>query len=169
MLAAGGHYWNASMFVWRVDRILADYRKFLPATADALDALAPAIGTERYEHVLADVWERTDRTTIDYGIAERADKVAVVPADIGWEDVGSWARLAEIVTTSENWAAGDHVAEGSSGNYVWAPGKTVALIGVDNLIVVDTEDALLIATKERSEEVKTIVERLRRDDRGELL
>jgi len=92
-----------------------------------------------------------------------------VPADIGWQDVGSWARLAEIVSKADNWASGDLVAEDSHSNYVWAPQKTVALIGVEGLVIVDTPDALLITTKEGSEDVKTIVDRLKRDDREDLL
>lgn len=169
MVAAGGHYWNAGMFVWRVDEILRAYEKHLPKTAAAMAALREAIGSPRYESVLAEVWEETDRTTVDYGIAEKADNVAVVPADIGWQDVGSWARLAEIVSKGDNWASGDLVAEDAHDNYVWAPAKTVALIGVEGLVVVDTPDALLITTKERSEDVKTIVDRLKREDREDLL
>jgi mannose-1-phosphate guanylyltransferase len=169
MVAAGGHYWNAGMFVWRVEEILHAYEKHLPKTAAAITALRDAIGSPRYESVLAEVWEETDRTTVDYGIAEKADNVAVVPADIGWQDVGSWARLAEITSKADNWASGDLVAEDAHGNYIWAPGKTIALIGVDGLVVVDTEDALLITTKDRSEDVKTIVDRLKREDREGLL
>ncbi|HEU5287190.1 MAG TPA: mannose-1-phosphate guanylyltransferase [Candidatus Limnocylindria bacterium] len=169
MLAAGGHFWNAGMFVWRVTDIIASYREHLPNTARAMDALAQAVGSPRYESVLAEVWEETDRTTIDYGVFEKATNVAVVAADIGWHDVGSWARLADIVQTSENWSSDGHVAVGSTGNYAWAPGKTVALVGVDDLIVVDTPDALLIASKDRSEEVKEVVDRLRREEREDLL
>jgi mannose-1-phosphate guanylyltransferase len=169
MVASGGHYWNAGMFVWRVEEILRAYELHLPRTAKAIEALRDAIGSPRYESVLAEVWEETDRTTVDYGIAEKADNVAVVPADIGWHDVGSWARLAQIVSKTENWASGDLVAENAQDNYVWAPGKTVALIGVEGLVVVDTPDALLITTKERSEDVKAIVDRLKRDEREDLL
>jgi len=169
MVAAGGHYWNAGMFVWRVEEILRAYERHLPRTAKALAALREAIGSPRYESVLAEVWEETDRTTVDYGIAEKADNVAVVPADIGWQDVGSWARLAEIASKSDNWTTGDLVAEESHDNYVWAPGKTVALVGVEGLVVVDTPDALLVTTKEQSEAVKTVVDRLKRDGREDLL
>ena len=95
--------------------------------------------------------------------------MAVVPADIGWQDVGSWARLSEIVSKADNWASGDLVAEDSHDNYVWSPDKLVALVGVEGLVVIDTEGALLITTKERSEDVKTIVDRLRREDREDLL
>lgn len=169
MLESGGHYWNAGMFVWRVATVIAAYRAHLPKTARAIDALVEAIGSPRYETVLGEVWEETDRTTIDYGIAERAKNVAVVPADIGWQDVGNWARLAELVATGPNWSADEHISEDSSGNYIYAPGKTVATIGVNDLIVVETPDVLLVAAKGRSEEVKAIVDRLAREEREHLL
>ncbi len=169
MLAAGGHFWNAGMFVWRVDEILRAYREHLPGTAKAIEALGDATGTPRYESVLAEVWEETDRTTIDYGIIEKAGNVAVVPADIGWHDVGSWARLAAIVGGGQNWASDDHVAIDARDNYVWAPGKLVALVGVESLVVVDTPDALLVMPKERSEDVKAVVDQLRRQEREDLL
>ena len=169
MVAAGGHYWNAGMFVWRVGTVLEAYREHLPKTSKAIEALVEATGSPRYEAVLADVWEETDRTTIDYGIIEKAHNVAVVPADIGWHDVGSWSRLADIVSRGGNWASEDHVAVGSDGNYAWAPGKTVAFVGVEGLVVVDTPDALLVASKDRAEEVKDVVDRLRREEREELL
>ena len=170
MLAAGGHFWNAGMFVWRIGDIVDAYREHLPKTAKAIDALRDAVGSPRYESVLGEVWEETDRTTIDYGILEKAHHVAVVPADIGWYDVGSWARLAGIVARDgDNWSRDELVAVGSDGNYVWAPGKTVALVGVEGLVVVDTPDALLVARKERSEEVKEVVDRLRREEHSDLL
>lgn len=169
MVAAGGHYWNAGMFVWRVADIIAAYRAHLPNTARAIDALAGAVGSPRYESVLAEIWEETDRTTIDYGVMERADNVAVVPADIGWHDVGSWARLAAIVRSADNWSSDGHVAVDADANYAWAPGKTVAFVGVEGLIVVDTPDALLVASADRSEAVKDVVDRLRREEREDLL
>jgi mannose-1-phosphate guanylyltransferase len=169
MIAAGGHYWNAGMFVWRVAEIVRAFDEHLPATAKAIHALADAVGTPRYEGVLGEVWEETDKTTIDYGILEKAKNVAVVPADIGWHDVGSWGRLAAIVQRSDNWSSDGHVAIGAGDNYAWAPGKVVALVGVEGLIVVDTPDALLVASKEHAEEVKEVVDHLRREEREELL
>lgn len=171
MIAAGGHYWNAGMFVWRVEDAIAAYHAHLPNTAKAITSLAEAIGSPRYEQVLAEVWEETDRTTIDYGVLEKAQNVAVVPADIGWHDLGSWARLADIVGKGriENWSTDGHVAVGADGNFAWAPGKTVAFVGVEGLVVVDTPDALLVTSRERSEEVKEVVDRLRREEREDLL
>jgi len=170
MLAAGGYYWNAGMFVWRVSEILAAYREHLPRTAAAMDALSEAVGTPRYESVLAEVWEETDRTTIDYGIAERARNVAVVPSEIGWQDVGDWSRLADLrIGGSGSWSAGDHIEVEGSGSYVFAPGKTVVTIGLSDLVVVETEDVLLVATRDRSEAVKQVVDRLQRDGSEHLL
>ena len=169
MIAAGGHYWNAGMFVWRVSAILDAYREHLPKTAQALDALGEAIGSPRYESVLAEVWEETDRTTVDYGIAERAKNMAVVPADIGWQDVGSWSRLADIVAASSGQSADLYIALDSVGNYVYAPGKTTVTIGVNDLIVVETDDVLFIAAKDRAEEVKAVVDRLTREQKEHLL
>ena len=169
LVAAGGHYWNAGMFVWRVAEIVRAYESHLPGTAKALHALADAVGTPRYESVLAEVWEETDKTTIDYGILEKAKNVAVVPADIGWHDIGSWGRLASVVQRGDNWSSDGHVAIRAGDNYAWAPGKLVALVGVESLIVVDTPDALLVASKDRAEEVKDVVDHLRREEREELL
>ena len=168
LIAAGGSFWNAGMFVWRVDKILEAYRELLPKTAGALDALGDAIGSPRYEGVLAEVWEETDRTTIDYGIAEKAKNMAVVPADIGWQDVGNWSRLADIAAGGRV-AAEEHIEAGGSGSYVFAPGKTVVTIGVSDLIVVDTDDVLLIAAKDRAEEVKAVVDQLTREEKEHLL
>ena len=169
MVAQGGHFWNAGMFVWRADAIIAAYREHLPKTAAALDALADAIGSPRYESVLAEVWEETDRTTVDYGIAERATNMAVVPADIGWQDVGSWSRLADLAEASAGGTADEHIAEDSVGNYVYAPGKMTVTIGVNDLIVVETDDVLLIAAKDRAEDVKAVVDRLAREEKEHLL
>jgi mannose-1-phosphate guanylyltransferase len=169
LLAAGGHYWNAGMFVWRVSAIIDAYREHLPKTAQALAALGEAIGSPRYESVLAEVWEETDRTTIDYGIAERAKNMAVVPADIGWQDVGSWSRLADIVGASARRSADEHIALDGVGNFVYVPGKTTVTIGVSDLIVVETDDVLFIAPKDRAEEVKGVVDRLTREEKEHLL
>ncbi len=169
MVAAGGHYWNAGMFLWQVATVLDAYREHLPKTASAITALESVIGSERYESVLGEVWEETDRTTIDYGIAEKATNVAVIPADIGWHDVGSWQRLAEIVAGHNNWSPDGQVAVDASAVYAWAPGKLVALIGVSDLIVVDTPDAILVSRRDRSDDVRAVVEQLREDDREDLL
>ncbi len=169
MLRAGTWLYNAGMFVFSVGRALEEYARHLPATARAIAALREVVETPRWAAVLADAWEETDRTSFDYGVMEKADRVAVVPADMGWHDVGNWARLAELVGKQDNSSGTTLLGEGNRGVYVYSPGKVVATIGVDDLVIVETEDALLVARKDRAEEVKAIVERLEREGRTELL
>ena len=169
MVRSGSYLWNAGMFVFALRRALEEYERHLGRTFAALLTLRAAVGTPRWSAVLADAWEETERTTFDYGILERADRVAVVPAEIGWHDVGNWARLAEIVEKRDKLTSANGLLEGSRGVYVYSPRKFVATVGVDDLVIVETEDVLLVARKDRSEEVKAIVERLEREGRTELL
>lgn len=170
MVRSGSYLWNAGMFVLSARGALEEYARHLPKTASALRSVEAAVGTPRFEAVLADAWEDTERTTIDFGIMEKSERVAVVPADIGWNDVGNWARLADIVLKRDKHAGGASLAgDGSPGVYVYSPGKVVITVGVEDLVIVETEDALLVCRKDRAEEVKSIVERLEREGRADLL
>ena len=169
MFRSGRHLWNAGIFVFTVSRVLDEYGRHLPRTARAIATLREAAGSARWRPVLADVWEETEQTTFDYGVMEKADRVAVVAADIGWHDVGNWARLADIVAKRDNRGAVTVLSEGSRGLYVYSPGKVVAAVGVEDLIIVETPDALLVCRKDRAEEVKAVVDRLQHEGRTELL
>jgi mannose-1-phosphate guanylyltransferase len=169
MVRTGTHLWNAGMFVFLASRALEEYDRHLPRTGAALRAVLAVADTPRLRPVLADAWEETEQTTIDYGVMEKADRVAVVPADIGWHDVGNWARLADIVEKRHTKSSQALVGEGSRGVYVYSPEKVVAAIGVEDLVIVETEDALLVCRRDRAEEVKAIVERLQREGRTDLL
>ena len=169
MLRDGTFLWNAGMFVFSVARGLGEYERHLGRTHAAIAALRVAAGSSRWGAVLADAWEETERTTFDYGVMEKADRVAVVPADIGWYDVGNWPRLAEIVEKKNRRRASTLLGDRPAGVYVYSPGKVVATLGVDDLVIVETDDAILVARKDRAEEVKAIVERLEREGRTELL
>jgi mannose-1-phosphate guanylyltransferase len=169
MFRTGTHLWNAGMFVFLASRMLEEYDRHLPKTGAAVRALLESAGTPRFQPVLADAWEETEQTTIDYGVMEHADQVAVVPANIGWHDVGNWARLADIVLNRHTKTSKALLGEGSKGVYVYSPEKVVAAIGVEDLVIVETDDALLVCRKDRAEEVKAIVERLQREGRTDLL
>ncbi|MFZ5482172.1 MAG: mannose-1-phosphate guanylyltransferase [Myxococcota bacterium] len=149
LLAGGRHLWNAGMFVWRAEVLLDAVRAHLPATHAALAAGA---------------WERTDATSIDYGVMERAANVRVVPADFGWSDVGSWDALAEVLPGGEGGAvvADVAVAEDAHRNVVHAPGRLVALSGVEDLLVVDTGDVLLVARRGDAQAVRALLEEVER-------
>ncbi len=157
MLADGRHLWNAGMFVFRVDAFTAELATHAPRTASALVRLSNGAS-------IAEVWPETDATSVDYGVMERAATVVAIPGNFGWSDIGSWNALADVLP-AEPWGvgvAGTVIAEHANGNVVHAPGKVVALLGVEDLIVVDTQDALLVARKGDAQAVRHILAELER-------
>jgi mannose-1-phosphate guanylyltransferase len=163
-VADGLHTWNSGMFIWTTDRVMAEFDRQLPDTATKLNEVARAFGSPHHAEVLAKVWPTIDKETIDYGIMEGASDVAVIPVDIGWSDVGSWASLLDIIPPNESGnviISGEHLPLDTSGTLIQAS-KLVATIGLRDMIIVDTEDALLICPRDRSQEVKKIVERLQK-------
>ena len=169
-VADGNFFWNAGMFFWKASTVLELMRHHLPKTATLLAGL-PSFKNRTFRAKLAEIYPRCENISIDYGIMEKADEVAGLPVDdIGWNDVGSWEAVYTLAAKDKdkNAARGDLIAENSRGNYVDAP-KTVALVGVDDLIVVDTPDALLIAHRSKSQDVSKIVKTLEAKKREELL
>lgn len=163
-LASGQYLWNASMFVWRVDTLLAALRTFLPEVHEILTAIAAAWDTPQREARLADLWPRLPDVTIDEGIMEHAERIAVVPGSFGWTDLGDWDALARVLTTdaAENVVInGHHIAEDTSATLVISSGRPVATLGVRNLVIVDTDDVLLVCDRTRAQEVRRIVQRLK--------
>lgn len=159
LLAEGGVLWNGGMFVWTVDTISSAFKTHLPATAHAMQALAAHGNIE-------EVWSQMDATSIDYGILERCkDGVIAVSCDFGWSDLGSWPAAAGIMPVVEGGVAeaGGTVSIRSAGNIVYAPGKLVALLDVEDLIIVDTDDVLLVTKKSSSAKIPELLNRLRKD------
>ncbi len=171
-LADGRYYWNGGIFVSRVERLLAEYERQMPELYNGMNRIAAALGTNEQESVLADVWPTMPDISIDYGLMEGAKKVAVVPMQVGWNDLGSWDALESVVAQDE---AGNYPVDGeilpmnSKGNIVAADKRLVALIDVHDLIVIDAGDALLIGKKESIQQVKQVVAELQAADRSELL
>ena len=169
-LAAGNFYWNAGMFFWRTSVLLNALRLFLPKTATLLASL-PAFSHRQFASRLKDVFPKCENISIDYAVLERANNVAGIAAgDIGWNDVGSWNAVYELEKRDKEGNAfkAPALAEQSTGNYIHAE-KLVALIGVKDLIVVDTPDALLIADRSCAQQVGEIVKRLEKSGRHDLL
>ena len=170
-LAAKRFYWNAGMFFWRADVLLDSLRRHLPKTATLLASL-PRFASRQFQSTLAQVFPRCENISIDYAVLERATNVVGFACDdIGWNDVGSWNAVYELVARDREGNAARSVilSADSSGNYVDAGNKLVALLGAHNLVVVDTPDALLIADRERAQQVGDIVKRLEQDRRHDLL
>ena len=170
-IAAGNFYWNSGMFFWKTSVLLDALRRFLPKTASLLASLPP-FESRQFAAKLQEVFPLSDNISIDYAVLERAANVVGIPAgDIGWNDVGSWNAVYELQKRDAqgNAMRADALAEDSTGNYVDAEGKLVALLGVKDLIVVDTPDALLIAGRSHAQQVGELVNRLEKSGREELL
>lgn len=161
-LQAGNFAWNAGMFFWKTAVLLDALRRYLPKTASLLASL-PRFGARGFAARLAEVFPRCDNISIDYGVLERASRVTGIPTgDIGWNDVGSWNAVYELHRRDRqgNALRGPAILQASSRNYVDAEHKLVALLGVNDLIVVDTPDALLIADRRRAQQVGDLVKLL---------
>ncbi|HWB95217.1 MAG TPA: mannose-1-phosphate guanylyltransferase [Bryobacteraceae bacterium] len=170
-LKAGNFYWNAGMFFWRASVLLDALRSHLPRTATLLASL-PAFDDPHFGSRLEEVFPRCENISVDFAVLEKAANVVGIPCEeIGWNDVGSWNAVYELLPRDPhgNVVDRDHICEDSSGNYVDARGKVVALLGVENLVVVDTPDALLIASRDRAQQVGEIVKILERRKRDDLL
>jgi len=168
---AGNYYWNAGMFFWKTSVLLDALRAYLPKTATLLASL-PEFSSRRFESKLQEAFPHCQNISIDYAVLERANNVVgFATSDFGWNDVGSWNAVYELLPRDEsaNIFRGHALVHDSSGNYVDAEGKLVALLGVKNLVIVDTPDALLIADRSRSQEVGELVKKLEHRNRHELL
>ena len=170
-LAAGNFYWNSGMFFWRTEVLLDELRRQLPKTATLLAAL-PKFGARDFPSRLARAFPLCDNISIDYAVMEKAARVSgIAAADFGWNDVGSWNAVYELLPRDErgNVIPTCGVCLDSHRNFVDAGRKTVALLGVSDLIVVDTPDALLVAARDKAQQVGEIVKTLERARREELL
>lgn len=163
MVASGRYSWNSGMFVWRVDRILAEFQAQMPALYAQLMEVEAALEQPDYTAVLARTWGRVAEQTIDYGVMEHAMDVVVIPVDIGWTDVGSWASLAELLPPDQNGNifVGPCKEIDTHDTLVFAGKRLVATIGVQDLVIVDSEDALLVCARQREQEVRQMVDLLR--------
>ena len=177
-LSSGNYYWNAGMFFWRARTYLDCLERYLPSTHAALARVAESIGTRRYSSALARAYPKLENISVDYAILERATRdpansqnVFVLPADIGWSDIGSWSAVYDLLASAPgvNVSAAALCAIDASGNYVWSSKKLVALLGVSDLVVVETPDALLICPRSRAQDVSRIVKSLESSNKRRLL
>jgi mannose-1-phosphate guanylyltransferase len=176
-VASGNYHWNAGMFFWRVSTFLDALKKYLPKTSVALESLASSIGTKSYENKFRSTYPRLENIAVDHAILEAATRekgaarVFAIPAEIGWSDIGSWTALHEQSSSAsgQNVLAGAGHMLDAEGNFIWSPSKFVAAIGVHNLVVVETADALLICPRDRSQDVGKIVKWLEENRRKDLL
>jgi mannose-1-phosphate guanylyltransferase/mannose-6-phosphate isomerase len=170
-LAAGDYFWNSGMFVFRTDVLLAELERYEPGIVAACrEALSLAQRDLDFVRLDADSFEKSRSISIDYAVMEQTDKAAVVPCDLGWNDVGAWSSLWSLLQRDQagNVVQGDVLIHDSRDSFVRSEKGLTALIGVKNLVVVVTDDAVLVADKHRSEDVKAIVDRMKEARRPEL-
>jgi mannose-1-phosphate guanylyltransferase len=170
-LASGDFLWNSGMFVWRADAIISEIEKCLPDLYAELMKIDKAIGTPQYQSTLELVYGMIRGISIDYGVMEKSGQVYVIPGTFGWSDIGSWDEVCRISgkDDSGNTITGKVIQKDTKNTYIYSPEKVVATIGVEDLIIVNTDDALLICKKGRSQEVKEVSDYLRRKQMNEYL
>jgi mannose-1-phosphate guanylyltransferase len=162
-LESGDFYWNSGMFIWRVDAILNEIEKYMPELYEGLEELVPAINKTEYNTTLANIYGKLRNISIDYGIMEKSQNVYLIKGDFSWSDVGSWEEVYQLSDKDENGNAviGNVFTEMTVDSYVFSPNKFTSVIGVDNLIIINTDDALLVCRRDKSQDVKKIVEHLK--------
>jgi mannose-1-phosphate guanylyltransferase len=171
-LSDGGYLWNSGIFAFRADVILEEIRRAMPVLGEQLDAIDAAFGKPSYKKTLQRIFPECPSISIDYGVMEKSKRIAVVPADFGWSDVGSFAALPDVKPTDRqgNVAEGDAVVVDSHNVVVIAKGgRPVAVVGIDDVVVVDAGDAVLVCRRDRAQDVRQAVEELSRRGRDEVL
>jgi mannose-1-phosphate guanylyltransferase len=179
-LATGRYYWNAGMFLWSARTLANALREHLPGTARHLEKIAAAWGTPQFAGVYRRLYGKCENISVDYAVleprsrkGEQRSRICCIPADFGWSDLGSWTALhehhARDGVRSNVFDAANGMAFDAQGNYIHAPGKFVAAVGVNDIVVVETGDALLVTTRSRSQDVGKLVKEMERRKLHKLL
>ena len=166
-LEAEDHSWNSGMFIWQVNKVLDEIQRQMPQLNAALEEIAAAWGKPEYQEVLAKVWDKLDKVSIDFGIMEGAQNVAVIPArGLGWSDVGSWNAVYEVLPkTAEGNVVNcaDFVSADTLNSLIFANGdsdRLIVTLGVSDMVIVDTKDVLMVCDKEYAQRVRDVVNQL---------
>lgn len=163
-LESGEYYWNSGIFIWKAATILEEMKAHLPELHGQLMRIDQALEDARAPQVLEEVWEQVRPISIDVGVMERAARVLVLPLDVGWSDVGDWAALADLFPQDEDGnvvVRTKHVGVDTTGCLVYGSGRLVATLGLKDLVIVDTGDVVLVCLKDRTQDVRLLVDRLR--------
>ena len=170
-LRSGQYYWNSGIFIWKVSVILKLFQRFLPRIHNGLKEIEGKFCGVEAVSLLERIYPSLDSISVDYGILERLDEALVMPVDFGWNDVGSWDTLGSIFPADDNGniLKAEHLGIDTKESIIYGGKKLIATIGIYNTVIVDTDDALLICSRERSQDVKYIVDHLREHGKTELL
>ncbi len=168
---AGDFYWNSGMFIWKISAILSEMESLMPELYEGVINIRKAIGTADYNKVLQREYGQFKSISIDYGIMEHSKKVYLIKGEFDWSDVGNWEAVYQLSDKSEddNVLSGDIYSEGLKGSIIRTKKKFTALVGVENLIVVETDDALLICDRDKAQSVKQVVDHLKMKKKNDLI
>lgn len=170
-IATGKYFWNANNYVWKATALVEAFKKYQPVTYDAMMPVLETIGSSSFAKDLEVAYSKVEKISIDYAVSEKADNLILIPGDFGWNDIGDWSVVHELRTKTDAGNAimcevdkqGDVAFHDSHNNLVHTHDRLIALVGVDDTIVVDTGEILLVMPKSRSQDVKKIVEQLKEE------
>ena len=170
-VASGDYLWNSGMFIWKVSSILSNMENLMPAMYDGLIKIENSIGTTDQEQVLESEFINFKSESIDYGIMEHAKDIYIIPGAFGWDDVGSWLALERINSTNEfgNVVNGNVISIDTKNSIIHGNEKLIATVGLKDIIIIDTEDALLICDKDSTQDIKKVIENLKICNRNEYI
>ena len=168
---AGTYAWNAGMFIVRADVILEEIKTYMPELYSQLLELKPAIGTDKFNNALKQMYDNIESISIDYGVMEKSDKVYMLQSGFNWSDVGSYQTVYEMSDKDEfgNSLSGDIIAIDSKNSYIYSDKSLVAIVGLEDVVVVQTDDATLVCHRDKVQDVKKIVSHLEKSERNELV
>lgn len=170
-VATGEYAWNSGMFIWKASIILEKFKELLPDVYACIEKIGDAMNTPQEEVVIQEVYPTIPSISIDYGIMEKSDNVVVIPAEFGWNDVGSWENMDVIYDEDENGniLVGEQVTIDTKNTISYSKKRLIATVGVENLIIVETDDAILVCDKNRAQDVKLIVDELKAEGKTQFL
>ncbi|MDE5770395.1 MAG: NTP transferase domain-containing protein [Ruminococcus sp.] len=170
-LSSGKYLWNSGMFVWQVSAIEECFRTFMPEVYSGAEKIGQSFGTDSFETTLETEYNKFPSESIDFGIMEKASDIYTIPASFGWDDVGNWLAVERINDTDDNhnYIEGDVIAENCERTTICGGKRLIAAVGVEDIIIVDTDDTVLVCSKNSTQDVKKIIARLKKDNRTELI
>ena len=168
---SGEYAWNSGMFIWKASKILKNFEQFLPSIYKDLQKIGKVMGTDDEYDVIDKIYPKIESISIDYGIMEKSQDVYVVPGEFGWNDVGSFDMMGVLheADGDGNIKIGDQINVDTKNCITYSSGRLIATIGLDNVVVIETEDAVLVCDKNKVQDVKKVVEQLKKERRIELL
>lgn len=170
-LASGKYLWNSGMFIWKISSILGNIKEFMPAVYDGALKIGEAFGTSEFEEVLEKEFTAMPSESVDFGIMEKAGDIYTIPGSFGWDDVGNWLAVERINEVDEcrNYIDGDVCFTDTENTTICGGKRLIAAVGVKDMIIVDTEDAVLVCSKNSTQNVKKIIAQLKEQNRSELI